>query len=166
MPNTDTSHLIALLDSAFNRRSWHGPNLRGAIRGVTLAGASWRLASGRHNIWELVVHSAYWKYAGLRRLTGGKRGSFPLEGSNWFERPQHVSLAAWRADLKLLEDAHRALRQAVSRLNAARSGAQAEGQSVQQPRARRRPRGARPLSCGTDSAAEAPLAGFRTMTSC
>ena len=30
---------------------------------------SWRPASGRHNIWEIVVHAAYWKYAAARRFT-------------------------------------------------------------------------------------------------
>jgi uncharacterized damage-inducible protein DinB len=103
-----------VLDAAYDRRSWHGPNLRGSIRGVSLDAASWRPGRGRHNIWELVVHAAYWKYAGLRRLTGATRASFALTGSNWFERPIEKTAAAWRADLKLLEDAHRALRHAVA----------------------------------------------------
>jgi hypothetical protein len=51
-----------------------------------------------------------------RRLLGEKRGSFPLKGSNWFSRPVVHSLAAWREDLRLLEDVHRSLRAAVSNL--------------------------------------------------
>jgi uncharacterized damage-inducible protein DinB len=110
--------LLAVMDAAYDRKSWHGTNLRGSIRGVTLAQASWRPAPNRHNIWELVVHAAYWKYIGLRRLTGGTRGSFELEGSNWFERPVTRTPAAWRADVALLERTHRALRAAVEKLPA------------------------------------------------
>lgn len=40
--------------------------------------------------------AAYWKYAVWRRLTGSKRGSFALEGSNWFPRPEERS-AAWQS---------------------------------------------------------------------
>ena len=113
--------LLRLLDEAYDRRSWHGTNLRGSIRGLSPAAAAWRPAPGRHNIWELVVHAAYWKYAVRRRLLGEKRGSFPLNGSNWFARPlPDVSPAAqWRSDLRLLAEQHRALRQAVGSLPAA-----------------------------------------------
>ena len=34
------------------------------------------------------MHAAYWKYVARRRLLGDKRGSFSLEGSNWFRRPE------------------------------------------------------------------------------
>jgi hypothetical protein len=61
-----------------------------------------------------MVHAAYWKYAVRRRLTGEKRGSFPLSGSNWFERPQgSPGEAAWRADVALLLAEHRKLREVV-----------------------------------------------------
>ena len=78
--------LVAILDAAYDRKSWHGANLRGAIRGVTAHQAAWRPSRNRHNIAELVVHAAYWKYAVFRRLSGAARGSFPLKGSNWFAR--------------------------------------------------------------------------------
>ena len=79
--------LVRLLDQAYERRSWHGPNLRGSVRGVSAAVAAHRPAEGRHNIWEVALHAAYWKYVVRRRLLGEKRGSFPLKGSNWFPRP-------------------------------------------------------------------------------
>lgn len=108
--------LLALLDEAFERHAWHGPTLRGALRGVTAAEASRRPGPGRHNIWELAVHCAYWKYAVRRRLTGEKRGSFPLEGSNWFPRPVEATDRAWKRDLTLLAAQHRLLRDAVRSL--------------------------------------------------
>jgi hypothetical protein len=106
---------LRVLDEAFDRKAWHGPNLRGAIRGVGARQAAWRPAAGRHNIAELVVHAAYWKYAVRRRLTGEKRGSFALSGSNWFSRPD-PSEAAWRSDVALLMSEHRKLREVVAGL--------------------------------------------------
>ena len=113
----DVAQILFLLDTAYDHASWHGPNLRGAIRGVTPKQAAWRPARGRHNIWELVVHAAYWKYVAWRRLTGAARGSFTLDGANWLERPQEVSPRAWRADLQVLEQAHRTLRASVEALD-------------------------------------------------
>jgi hypothetical protein len=106
--------LLVLIDTAYSQVSWHGPNLRGSLRGVSLDAAAWRPRPGAHNIWELLVHAAYWKYVVWRRLTGAKRGSFPLEGSNFFERPERLTAAAWRADLRLLDAMHRDLRAAVA----------------------------------------------------
>ena len=110
--------ILSLLDQAYDRPSWHGTNLRGSLRRVTPEQAAWRPGPGRHNIWEIAVHAAYWKYAAWRRLTGATRGSFPLKGSNWFRRPVERSEAAWRSDLALLDEMHRMLRESVRRLPA------------------------------------------------
>jgi hypothetical protein len=121
-PTRNAQPLLSILDQAYDHRSWHGTNLRGSIRRVSLQQAAWRPAPGRHNIWEIVVHAAYWKYVVWRRLARRPRGTFPLDGSNWFRRPQEAgeaaSEAAWRADVALLEDMHRSLREAASRLPA------------------------------------------------
>jgi len=109
--------LLAAIDEAYNRRSWHGTNLRGSIKGLTAREAVWRPGADRHNIQELVVHAAYWKYAATRRLIGQKRGSFPLPGSNWFPREVEDD-AQWRADVRLLDDCHRALKAAVVSVSA------------------------------------------------
>ena len=107
-----------MIDQAYNRQSWHGTNLRGSIRRVSPEQAAWRPDPARHNIWEIVVHAAYWKYAAHRRLMAGIRGSFPLKGSNWFRRPVHVNDAAWRSDIALLDHMHRSLRDGVANLSA------------------------------------------------
>jgi hypothetical protein len=114
---SEIDQLLAIVDAAYNRHSWHGTNLRGSIRGLTPRIAAWRPAPDRHNIWEIVVHAAYWKYIGLRRLTGGTRGSFPLEGSNFFQRDAGLTGAQWKADVKLLDAQHRALRDAIAALS-------------------------------------------------
>ncbi len=109
--------LVALLDEAFERQSWHGPNLRGALRGLRAAQATWRPAPGRHSAWEITVHAAYWKYAAWRRLTGEKRGSFARTGSNWFPPAAQANEARWRQDLALLVTCHERLRAAVAKLS-------------------------------------------------
>jgi len=122
--------LLSIIDAAYDRRSWHGTNLRGSIRGLTAREAAWRPAPGRHNIWELVVHAAYWKYVALRRLTGAARGSFPLKGSNWFTRGGAVRERPWHDDVALLDAMHQRLRQAVARLSAADLGRTPAGSTV------------------------------------
>jgi hypothetical protein len=108
--------LLALVDEAYDRKSWHGVNLRGALRRVDPAQAAWRPGPGRHNVWELVAHAAYWKYVVRRRILGGARGAFPLAGSNFFARPDRFDADAWAADLALLADEHRQLRATIAGL--------------------------------------------------
>jgi hypothetical protein len=124
---TVTALLLAAIDEAYDRPSWHGTNLRGSLRGVTREQAAWRPGEDRHNIWELMVHAAYWKYDIRRRLTGGKARSFTLEGSNFWSRPLAGSLAEWRSDLALLEQEHATLRAAVVAFPESRWGRQAPG---------------------------------------
>jgi uncharacterized damage-inducible protein DinB len=123
----ETDSLRHALDRAYDRASWHGPNLRGAIRGLSPKQASWRPGKGRHSIWELVVHCAYWKYAVRRKLTGEKRGSFQLKGSNWFRRERSDGAAQWKRDVALLDEMHRTMRAAVERFPERRWSARASG---------------------------------------
>ena len=91
--------VLAVLDEAYQRKTWHGPNLKQSLKGVTVVEAAWRPGPGRHNIWEVALHAAYWKYTVRRRIEGNKRGSFALKGSNFFLRPEkgNATEAAWRA---------------------------------------------------------------------
>lgn len=108
--------LLAALDDAYNKTGWHGPTLRGAIRRVDAAEAVWHPEHVTHSIAEIALHCAYWKYAGLRRLTGAKRGGFPIKGSNWFAIDSNLSESKWKEIVKLLDDMHAQLRDAVAML--------------------------------------------------
>jgi len=110
----DRSLLLRCIEEGFSKKAWHGPNLRGAIRRVDARQASWRPASGRHSIAEIVVHCAYWKYAVRRRIRGDKRGSFILKGSNWFAMPGPLTQAQWRDFTKLLDAEHEGLVKAIA----------------------------------------------------
>jgi uncharacterized damage-inducible protein DinB len=121
MPRKEIHKLLRLLDEGYQKAAWHGPNLRGALRGVSHKHAARRPGRNRHNIWEIAVHAAYWKYAVCRRLLGEKRGSFGESGHNWFPRPQIPSekqaRAAWRRDLAHLTSVNKRLRATVASLD-------------------------------------------------
>ena len=120
--------LVEQIEEGYERQAWHGPNLRGSLRGVGAVLAGRRPGKGRHTIREIAVHCAYWKYAVTRRITGGGRGSFPLTGSNWFARSGGE--AGWRADLALLRSTHLALLRAVRGLDPSRLSDRPPGSRV------------------------------------
>jgi len=114
--SSEINILLHLIDQAYDKKAWHGTNLRGSIRGLSIEQALLRPAPERHNIWEIVVHAAYWKYIVRRRTLGEKKGSFPLKGSNWFPRDGGLTEKDWRDDIALLEETHRLLREAIAAL--------------------------------------------------
>ena len=116
--HSEIALLVETLDQAYDKSAWHGPNLRGSIRGLRATQAIWRPGAKRRNIAEITVHCAYWKYAVRRRLTGEKRGSFPLKGSNWFKLPVKLSDVEWKSYGALIDEQHAALRQAITVLSA------------------------------------------------
>lgn len=133
---TASQALLASIDEAYDKRSWHGTNLKGSLRGVTVEQAAFRPAVAKasarqgqspHNIWELVVHAAYWKYDIRRRLTGEKAHSFAIEGSNFWSRPLDGTPGEWRSDVRLLDAEHKQLRAAVAAFPQARWARKAPG---------------------------------------
>lgn len=116
-PQTPVGQLLLCIDQAWHSKSWHGSTFRGALSRVTPEMAAWRPGPGRPNIWEIVVHTAYWKHRVLYQLADPE--PFPFRGSDWFPRPEgDVSRAAWKADLDVLGSIHRELRDAVAVLTA------------------------------------------------
>ncbi len=84
------------------QKSWHGTNLRGSIRGLSIEQACWKPDSNRHSIWEHVLHSAYWKYSIADASTTSPKAVFPYKGNNWFTIAD-LDPAHWKRDIKLLE---------------------------------------------------------------
>jgi hypothetical protein len=111
--------LLRVSDQAYDQKSWHGTTLRGSLRGVTAEEALWRPGRGRHNIWELALHAAYWKYAVRRRLAGDGIGSFERRPSNWPEIPTPSDARAWKRDVAFLDAEHRKLRAVIADLTPA-----------------------------------------------
>lgn len=105
--------LLATLDPR-RGTAWHGPTVKGALRGVTAAQARWTPAPGRHNIWELVLHIAYWNYAVRRHLEPDVQ-RFPRGPANWPALPDREDERAWAKDRALLAAEHTALVRAIKR---------------------------------------------------
>ncbi|MDX2038808.1 MAG: DinB family protein [Isosphaeraceae bacterium] len=128
---TDIESLLVLLENGFRRKSWHGPNLKGSIRGLRAAEAAWRPAPGRRSIAEQTLHAAYWKYTVRRRILGVKRGSFAISGSNWFAvEAETYDERSWRAHVALLDSEHSGLRDAVEALDPLRLDAVPAGSTT------------------------------------
>ena len=114
--------LLEFVDQAFTAPSWHGTPLRGSLRGVTAREALWRPGKKRHCIWDLVLHTAYWKCMVRRRLLRDPDITFPRSGANWLALPDRPSDAAWKRDRALLDEQHRLLHDAIARLRPADLG--------------------------------------------
>jgi hypothetical protein len=108
--------LLEVLDHAYNKPGWHGPNLSSSFRGLDARTAA-RSIFGRKSIWQQVLHAAYWKQRVLNRIVGTQR--FPRPGSNWPTLPETISNRAWKEDVALLDAIHQSLRGAVARLDLA-----------------------------------------------
>ncbi len=119
--------LLHQLETAFDTKAWHGPTLKGVLRGIDEELASWRPAPDRHTIWELMLHCAYWKYTVRRRIQNQPKGGFALKGSNWFERPD--GSAIWKNELRLLTNEHKKLREAIDVLTVAKLSETPSGSS-------------------------------------
>jgi hypothetical protein len=120
MSDASIALLLHNLEQAFDRRAWHGTNLWRSLQGVTPEEAAWRPHPDRHNVWELLVHAAYWKYRVCRLLTDRGPRAFGLRGSNFFARPGEQGRDGWDDDLALLRSWHERLLEAVREFPPAR----------------------------------------------
>ena len=93
-PDRRRSLLLDVFDRSFRGPAWHGTPLWGALRGVRVAEALWRPGRGRHCIWELVLHAAYWKCVVRRRLLRNAAVTFPRAGNDWPRLPGRTDAAA------------------------------------------------------------------------
>jgi len=111
--------LLEFFDQAFTAPSWHGTPLRGSLRGVTARDARWRPGPRRHSIWDLVLHTAYWKCMVRRRLQRDPDVTFPRDGANWLPLPAKPNDAEWKRDRRLLDEQHQLLRDTIAGLKPA-----------------------------------------------
>lgn len=89
-----------MLQEAYRGPARQGPHPRGVLRVISANSAMSRPGHSRHSIAEIALPCAYW-YAAFRRMTGGKRGIFPIKGSHWFS-VHHMMDAEWKDQLQLL----------------------------------------------------------------
>lgn len=117
--------LLDVYDQAFHAPAWHGTPLAGSLRGVTWRQALKRPRRGRNSIWELVLHTAYWKCVIRRRLTRDPAVEFPRAPANFPAVPGRPDAASWRRDVALLKEEHRRLRDVIARFPGGQLGRKA-----------------------------------------
>jgi hypothetical protein len=110
--------LLNNIQRAYSGKSWHGPTLKGVLRGVTLKQATHRLT--RNSIRDLVYHCAYWKFCVRRWLleaAGEDAGpGFPRSPANFPDPVARVTQKDFDADKRMLNDQHRRLVAALKTL--------------------------------------------------
>ena len=97
--------LARLWNDAWDGESWVAPWSR-AID-LTPPPAAWSPSPGRHSIWQIVSHVAFWRETSLDIIAGKpklppdevKRRNFPA--------PEAVTAAAWQQARDRLADSHR-----------------------------------------------------------
>jgi DinB superfamily len=94
-PTLPTRFESRVLREGYGPGAWHGADLKAALADVTAAIAYWRPASGRHNIAEIALHHAYCARAVRGQLSGRSPEPFVLEGEDWFDLADELSLP-WR----------------------------------------------------------------------
>jgi len=101
--------ILALLEPG-DRPLWHGgPTFDGVLDGVGAEMASWQPGAGRHTIWALSLHMAYWKYAVRRRIMGLPEDGFPRSPDNFPELVHPLTEEDWSRDRALCEQENDAL---------------------------------------------------------
>ena len=115
MSAADRTALLSALAQAWGPRGWQGPTVKSVLRGLSPRTAWRRAYKGRHTIWELTLHLAYWTHVARARITGG-RTAFPRAPANFPRQPRTPDPRQWRADVRLLSSEHQALVRAIRRL--------------------------------------------------
>jgi uncharacterized damage-inducible protein DinB len=110
VPGTRVDDVLTALRGAFEKNGWHGPTVRGSIRGVTAREAARKPGRAHHSIHELVDHIAYWEAVVLRRyLSPGQQ--WPRGRGDW--TPPAGSFAE---SIERMEEGHSALVKAIAAL--------------------------------------------------
>jgi uncharacterized damage-inducible protein DinB len=100
------------LRRAFEGNAWHGPAVRELLADVSAAQAAARPLPSAHSIWEIVLHIATWEEVVRQRLQGETIGDLAVE-RDW-PPLRDRSEATWQRAMADLEQANRALRQAIA----------------------------------------------------
>jgi hypothetical protein len=123
---SEVDRIAGQIASGFREGAWPGVSVRDQLWGLSAAQAAAHPVAGAHSAWEIALHLGFWHDAVRRRLAGD-----PVdydEGEDW-PAPAAPTEANWRAALAALDEAHRALVDAVRALTPDRLEETAPGRS-------------------------------------
>ena len=109
----EIARIVDQLQREHEADPWHGSPLRVLLDGITAEVAAAHPIRNVHSVWEIVLHMTAWKNEVRRRL-GGAPAGVPQEG-DWPDVPAPTA-DAWKAARERLNEAHRALIEAVQQL--------------------------------------------------
>ncbi|MEZ4702352.1 MAG: DinB family protein [Rhodothermales bacterium] len=113
---TAPERLADQIRRAVHGPAWHGPSVREALEGITVAQAA-RRHDGAHTIWEIVLHIDVWQRVALRRLRGD--AFEPTAEEDW-PMPPRLDEPGWTDTLAGLDAGTDALTTAIAHLPASR----------------------------------------------
>lgn len=115
MSETQITSVLEILDPPKGFTPWHGgPTLMGCLRGVDAEQATWKPAPGRHNIWELALHIAYWKYRVRQYINPETPKGFGRSPANWPEVDEQTK-NQWKTDKTFIRQEHERLIEEIKR---------------------------------------------------
>jgi uncharacterized damage-inducible protein DinB len=126
---SEVDRIMDQIQRAWAGDAWHGPPLRKLLADVSAQTASAHPIAGAHSIAEIVMHLAFWKEAGRRRLAAEK--VLPSEPEQW-PPPRGASEDAWKESLALLDIRHKDFMDAVASLSEDRLAAPVAGKDYNQ----------------------------------
>lgn len=103
------------LDSFFYSGNNWQPSLLELLKEITAKDASWRPAKGRNNIYELLMHSNFWKKAVICHLRENPMSREQLKKGNWIRTKKQVTSEQWNDCLAETETVHEELKAEILR---------------------------------------------------
>ncbi|MFQ6053169.1 MAG: DinB family protein [Candidatus Bathyarchaeia archaeon] len=120
--------IIHQLKTTFDGTAWHGPSLMDTLREVDADEARRRPIEGRHPIWEIVTHCAYWMNAVAGALKGEGMPSIEL-GSEKDWPQMGETERGWTAAVEGLRKSHDGIVDALASFECSRLGGAVPGRS-------------------------------------
>ncbi|HEY1659339.1 MAG TPA: DinB family protein [Candidatus Sulfotelmatobacter sp.] len=122
--NSEPGRIADQLRRGFEGDAWHGPALLELLEGMDARTASAKPIANVHSIWELLLHTAVWDDATLKRLAG--EVCQPTGDAN-FPPVTEPTDAAWRKAVAEAKRTHDTLVKTVQALPDSRLGDQVPG---------------------------------------
>ena len=111
---TEIDRISTLLSSAWDGQAWHGPPFKPLLEGIDAKQALAHPLPGRHNIWELVNHVAFW----VEKVTESLEVEGMPDPEGLYDWPPAGEVEEdWVHAKMALEKAHKSLIDSIDRFN-------------------------------------------------